>query len=51
VLAVFPETTSFYKAVVAKNPKPLSNGRNNYSSGDVVVRVFSPPSFINSDFE
>lgn len=37
VLAVFPETTSFYRAVVAKNPK--SNARDGSAgSGDVVVK-------------
>jgi len=34
VLAVFPETTSFYPAVVAKNPKPPVSG----SQWDVIVR-------------
>ena len=35
VYAVFPETTSFYPAVVAKNPKPPANPN---SMWDVVVR-------------
>ena len=26
VLAVFPETTSFYRATVVKNPKPSTSG-------------------------
>lgn len=34
VLAVFPETTSFYPAIVAKNPKPPVSG----SQWDVIVR-------------
>jgi SAGA-associated factor 29 len=34
VLAVFPETTSFYRAVVAKNPKFTSGS----SPSDVIVR-------------
>lgn len=36
VLAVFPDTTSFYRAVVVKTPKPLTSG----SSGlwEVVVK-------------
>jgi len=40
VLAVFPETTSFYKAVVAKVMKPLGNGNASTSSSnwEVVVR-------------
>jgi SAGA-associated factor 29 len=36
VLAVFPETTSFYPAVVAKNPKPPANNSN--TGWDVVVK-------------
>jgi hypothetical protein len=36
VLAVFPDTTSFYKAVVAKNPKPPSHVN---AMWDVVVSV------------
>jgi hypothetical protein len=37
VLAVFPETTSFYRAVVAKNPK--TNTRDGgVNNGDVVVK-------------
>ncbi len=35
VLAVFPETTSFYRAVVAKNPKPPAHVN---AVWDVVVR-------------
>lgn len=35
VLAVFPETTSFYRAVVAKNPKPPQHGNGGW---DVVCR-------------
>ena len=35
VLAVFPETTSFYRAHVVKNPKPPANPNGNW---DVVVR-------------
>ncbi len=35
VLAVFPETTSFYRAVVAKNPRPPQHGNSGW---DVVVR-------------
>lgn len=35
VLAVFPDTTSFYRAVVAKNPKTPAHVN---SSGDVIVR-------------
>lgn len=35
VLAVFPETTSFYRALVVKNPKPPANPNANW---DVVVR-------------
>ena len=35
VLAVFPETTSFYRAVVAKNPKATGSGS---SPPDIVVR-------------
>lgn len=35
VLAVFPETTSFYRAVVAKSPKAPSNPNGAW---DVVVR-------------
>ncbi len=37
VLAVFPETTSFYPAVVAKNPKPPTNN-NNTGGWDVIVK-------------
>ena len=35
VLGVFPETTSFYKAVVAKNPKQVQHGNGGW---DVVCR-------------
>ena len=35
VLAVFPETTSFYRAEVAKNPRPPQHGNSGW---DVVVR-------------
>ena len=35
VLAVFPETTSFYRAVVAKNPKQVQHGNGGW---DVVCR-------------
>jgi len=35
VLAVFPETTSFYRAVVAKNPRPPQHGN---SLWEVIVR-------------
>jgi hypothetical protein len=35
VLAVFPETTSFYRAMVAKNPKPPQHGNGGW---DVVCR-------------
>ena len=35
VLAVFPETTSFYRAVVAKNPRPPQHGNSGW---DLVVR-------------
>ena len=35
VLAVFPETTSFYRAVVAKNPRPPQHGNGGW---DVVCR-------------
>lgn len=35
VLAVFPETTSFYRAVVAKNPKPPAHFN---ATWDVVVK-------------
>jgi SAGA-associated factor 29 len=35
VLCVFPDTTSFYRAVVARNPKPPAHGN---SSWDLVVR-------------
>lgn len=35
VLAVFPETTSFYRAVVAKNPRPPQHGN---SFWEVIVR-------------
>jgi hypothetical protein len=35
VLAVFPETTSFYRAIVAKNPRPPQHGNNGW---DIVVR-------------
>ena len=34
VLAVFPETTSFYRGIVAKNPKPVHGS----GSTDVIVR-------------
>ena len=34
VLAVFPETTSFYRAHVVKNPKPAHGNSN----GELVVR-------------
>lgn len=37
VLAVFPETTSFYPALVAKNPKSPT-GSNNSNGWEVVVR-------------
>lgn len=36
VLAVFPETTSFYRAVVVKTPKP--NGTNGNGTWEVVVK-------------
>lgn len=35
VLAVFPETTSFYRAIVAKNPKPPNASNVNW---DVIVK-------------
>lgn len=35
VLAVFPETTSFYAAIVAKNPRPPQHGNSGW---DLVVR-------------
>jgi len=35
VVAVFPETTSFYRAIVAKNPKPPQHGNGGW---DVVCR-------------
>lgn len=35
VLAVFPDTTSFYRAVVVKNPRPPVHGN---SSWEVIVR-------------
>lgn len=35
VMAVFPETTSFYRAIVAKNPKNSATASGNW---DVVVR-------------
>ena len=35
VLCVFPETTSFYRAVVAKNPKAPTHGNSNW---ELVVR-------------
>eukprot|EP01031_Cornospumella_fuschlensis_P031006 gene31006-37473_t len=35
VMAVFPETTSFYRAVIAKNPKPPLNSNTQW---EVVVR-------------
>ena len=35
VLAVFPETTSFYRSIVVKTPKPPANPNANW---DVVVR-------------
>jgi hypothetical protein len=35
VIAVFPETTSFYRAIVAKNPKPPQHGNGGW---DVVCR-------------
>ncbi len=35
VLAVFPETTSFYAATVAKNPRPPQHGNSGW---DLVVR-------------
>lgn len=43
VLAVFPETTSFYRAVVAKNPKSSRSSGGGASSsseggGDVIVK-------------
>lgn len=38
VLAVFPETTSFYRAVVAKNPKSSRNGGSSSEGGDVIVK-------------
>jgi hypothetical protein len=45
VLAVFPETTSFYRAIVAKNPRPpiMSNGQgygygDTYNGWEVIVR-------------
>ena len=40
VLAVFPETTSFYRAVVVKTPKTSGSNSNNSSSGngEVVVK-------------
>jgi hypothetical protein len=37
VLAVFPDTTSFYRAEVARNPKP-PNTSNVNSLWDVIVR-------------
>ena len=40
ILAVFPETTSFYKAIVAKNPKPPSSGNGSVgvNNWDVVIK-------------
>ena len=35
MLAVFPETTSFYRSIVVKTPKPPANPNANW---DVVVR-------------
>jgi len=35
VLAVFPETTSFYRALVVKNPRPPQHGNSGW---DIVVR-------------
>ena len=35
VMAVFPETTMFYKATVAKSPKPPAQGSSNW---EVVVK-------------
>ncbi len=37
VLAVFPETTSFYRAVVAKNPKSNRNGDRD-SNNEVIIK-------------
>jgi SAGA-associated factor 29 len=38
ILAVFPETTSFYPAVVAKNPKPSGNVQQAGAAWDVIVK-------------
>jgi len=40
VLAVFPETTSFYKAVVAKTPKFPNGGAGGYpGSQEIIIKV------------
>lgn len=36
VLCVFPETTSFYRAIVARNPKPSTH--NSAGSSSLIVR-------------
>ena len=38
VLAVFPETTSFYRGIVVKNPKAPSHSSGSGQWGDVIVR-------------
>lgn len=38
VLAVFPETTSFYKAIVSKTPRAPSGGFNN-GNMEVIIKV------------
>lgn len=55
VLAVFPDTTSFYRAIIAKSPKPPSQSSSNW---EVIVRFdddeddsgTSPPRRIPSRF-
>eukprot|EP00981_Chlorochromonas_danica_P013910 scaffold7068_cov179-Ochromonas_danica.AAC.10 len=39
VLAVFPETTSFYRAVVAKNPRPPHNSMDSLLFGNAMWEV------------